>query len=140
MSGRLPHHWILRLWETTNPNQRLSDPPSLSRLRTSSERIASSWPHSRCLQIINIHRRTLKGVDKKPTPIEEAMRNITVTIPDDAYRRARIWAAEHDTSLSAVVKYLLETMPGIKRSNLAFPARNSNPVNTSAPSPTPPAQ
>ena len=67
------------------------------------------------------------------------MRNITVTIPDDVYRRARIWAAEHDTSLSAVVKYLLETLPGIKRSNLAFPARNSNPANTSAPSPTPPA-
>jgi len=67
------------------------------------------------------------------------MRNITVTIPDDAYLRARVWAAEHDTSLSAVVKYLLETLPGIKRSNLAFPARNSNPANTSAPSPTPPA-
>jgi plasmid stability protein len=66
------------------------------------------------------------------------MRNITVTIPDDAYRRARIWAAEHDTSVSAVVKFLLETLPGIKRSNLAFPARNSNPVNTSAPS-TPPS-
>jgi hypothetical protein len=67
------------------------------------------------------------------------MRNITVTIPDDAYRRARIWAAEHDTSLSAVVKYLLETMPGIKRSNLAFPARNSSPGNTLSPSTTPPA-
>ena len=37
------------------------------------------------------------------------MRNITVTIPDDVYRRARIWAAERDTSVSAVVKYLLET-------------------------------
>jgi predicted CopG family antitoxin len=69
-----------------------------------------------------------------------AMRNITVTIPDDVYRRARIWAAERDTSVSAVVKYLLETMPGIKRSNLAFPARNSNRVNTLAPSTTPPAQ
>jgi predicted CopG family antitoxin len=68
------------------------------------------------------------------------MRNITVTIPDDVYRRARVWAAERDTSVSAVVKYLLETMPGIKRSNLAFPARNSNPVNTSSPSHTPPTQ
>jgi predicted CopG family antitoxin len=66
------------------------------------------------------------------------MRNITVTIPDDVYRRARVWAAERDTSVSAVVKYLLETMPGIKRSNLSFPARNSNPVNTSTTSPTPP--
>jgi predicted CopG family antitoxin len=66
------------------------------------------------------------------------MRNITVSIPDDVYRRARVWATERDTSLSAVVKYLLETMPGIKRSDLAFPARNSNPVNTSAPFTTPP--
>jgi predicted CopG family antitoxin len=68
------------------------------------------------------------------------MRNITVTIPDDVYRRARIWAAERDTSVSAVVKYLLETMPGMKRPNLAFPTRNSNPANTSAKSPTSPAQ
>ena len=58
------------------------------------------------------------------------MRNIT--IPADSCRRARIWAAQRDTSVSAVVKYLLETLPGIKRSNLAFPAHNSNPVNTSA--------
>jgi len=68
------------------------------------------------------------------------MRNITVTVPDDVYRRARVWAAERDTSVSAVVKYLLETMPGMKRSNLAFPARNSNPVNTLFSSPTPPPQ
>jgi hypothetical protein len=73
-------------------------------------------------------------------PLEESMRNITVTIPDDVYLRARVWAAERDTSVSAVVKYLLETMPGMKRSNLAFPARNSNPVKTSASSPTPPTQ
>jgi hypothetical protein len=66
------------------------------------------------------------------------MRNITVTVPDDVYLRARVWAAERDTSVSAVVKYLLETMPGMKRSNLAFPARNSNRVNTSASSSTPP--
>ena len=60
------------------------------------------------------------------------MSNITVNIPDDVYRRARVWAAERDTSISAVVKYLLETLPGIKRSNLAFPARNSNPTHTSS--------
>jgi hypothetical protein len=61
------------------------------------------------------------------------MPNITVTIPADVYRSARIWAAERDTSVSAVVKYLLGTLPGIKRSNLAFPARNSNPISNSAP-------
>jgi hypothetical protein len=67
------------------------------------------------------------------------MRNITVAIPDDAYRRARVWAAQRDTSLSAVVKHLLETLPGNKRAVSAFPDHNSNPINTiptpDAPSP-----
>jgi hypothetical protein len=54
------------------------------------------------------------------------MRNITVCIPDDAYLRARIWAAERDTSVSAVVRYLLETLPGIKRSASAFPLAMPN--------------
>jgi hypothetical protein len=64
------------------------------------------------------------------------MRNITVTIPDDSYRKARVWAAERDTSVSAVVKHLLETLPGINRAAKAFPLRNSNPVNVNpAPSP-----
>jgi hypothetical protein len=68
------------------------------------------------------------------------MRNITVCIPDDAYLRARVWAAERDTSISAVVRYLLETLPGIKRSASAFPI--SNPVskpNAAAPAPAPSA-
>jgi hypothetical protein len=53
------------------------------------------------------------------------MRNITVTIPSDSYLRARVWAAEHGTSLSAVVRYLLETLPGTPRAASAFPARNA---------------
>jgi hypothetical protein len=57
------------------------------------------------------------------------MRNITVTIPDDAYRRARVWAAQRDTSLSAVVKHLLETLPGISRAASAFPLRNPDAAN-----------
>jgi hypothetical protein len=32
----------------------------------------------------------------------EAMRNITVTIPNDSNRRARVWAASRDTSAVAV--------------------------------------
>lgn len=35
------------------------------------------------------------------------MRNVTVSLPDDVYRRARIRAAEQDTSLSAMVKEFL---------------------------------
>lgn len=35
------------------------------------------------------------------------MKNLTVSLPDDVYRRARIRAAEADTSVSALVKRLL---------------------------------
>jgi hypothetical protein len=35
------------------------------------------------------------------------MKNITVSIDDETYRRARMKAAENDTSVSAVVKRLL---------------------------------
>lgn len=35
------------------------------------------------------------------------MRNITVSIDDDLYRRARIRAAELDTSVSAAVRHFL---------------------------------
>jgi hypothetical protein len=49
------------------------------------------------------------------------MRNITVTVSDRAYREARVWAAAHDTSLSRVVQYLIQTLPGIKRAADAFP-------------------
>jgi hypothetical protein len=36
------------------------------------------------------------------------MRNITVSVEDEVYKRARILAAERDTSLSALVKAYLE--------------------------------
>jgi plasmid stability protein len=36
------------------------------------------------------------------------MKNITVTVDDDIYRRARVRAAEMDTSVSAQVKQFLE--------------------------------
>jgi hypothetical protein len=49
------------------------------------------------------------------------MKNITVSIPDQVYRMARVWAARRDTSVSAVVKYLLETLPGIQRTVQTFP-------------------
>lgn len=48
------------------------------------------------------------------------MKNITVTIPDDVYRQARVWAAKRDTSVSAVVTYLLETLPGVPRAEQRF--------------------
>jgi hypothetical protein len=39
----------------------------------------------------------------------EAVKNITVSLPDDLYRRARIRAAEQDTSVSALVQKFLIT-------------------------------
>lgn len=38
------------------------------------------------------------------------MKNVTVSLPDDVYRAARIKAAERDTSLSALVKGFLEQL------------------------------
>jgi hypothetical protein len=49
------------------------------------------------------------------------MRNITVSVRDETYRTARVWAAQRDTSVSAVVQYLLETLPGIPKAARAFP-------------------
>lgn len=38
------------------------------------------------------------------------MKNITVSLPDDVYRRARIKAAERDTSVSALVREFLSAL------------------------------
>ena len=40
-------------------------------------------------------------------PYCENMKNITVSLDDDIYRRARMVAAERDTSISALVKQFL---------------------------------
>jgi hypothetical protein len=43
----------------------------------------------------------------------EFMRNITVSITDEVYRQARVWAAENNTSVSAAVEYMLENVRSI---------------------------
>lgn len=40
------------------------------------------------------------------------MKNITVSVDDETYRRARIIAAERDTSVSALVKRFLNELGG----------------------------
>jgi plasmid stability protein len=40
------------------------------------------------------------------------VKNVTVSLPDDVYRRARIKAAERDTSLSALVREFLISLGG----------------------------
>jgi uncharacterized protein YdaU (DUF1376 family) len=39
-----------------------------------------------------------------------SVRNITVTLDEDTYRRARMAAAERDTSVSALVKHFLQQL------------------------------
>lgn len=40
------------------------------------------------------------------------MKNITVSVPDDVYRSARVAAAQRDTSVSALVVAYLEQLSG----------------------------
>ena len=42
----------------------------------------------------------------------ETVKNITISIPDDVYRRARIRAAESDSSVSAMVRDFLLHLDG----------------------------
>ncbi|MGO8759275.1 MAG: hypothetical protein ACLQG3_14245 [Terracidiphilus sp.] len=48
------------------------------------------------------------------------MKNITVSVPDETYRQARIWAAERGTSVSKAVAYLLQILPSHPRINKQF--------------------
>jgi len=47
------------------------------------------------------------GLRRRSSNNSETVRNITVSVDDDTYRRARMKAAEQDTSLSALVKRFL---------------------------------
>jgi hypothetical protein len=42
----------------------------------------------------------------------DGVKNITVSVPDDVYRNARVAAAQRDTSVSALVVAFLEQMSG----------------------------
>jgi hypothetical protein len=42
----------------------------------------------------------------------ETVKNITVSVPDEVYRNARVAAAQHDTSVSALVVAYLEQLSG----------------------------
>jgi hypothetical protein len=42
------------------------------------------------------------------------VKNITVSVPDDVYRNARVAAAQRDTSVSALVVAYLERLSGWK--------------------------
>jgi hypothetical protein len=61
------------------------------------------------------------------------MRNITVSVSDETYIQARVWAAQRDTSVSAIVQYLLQTLPSVTRAVRAFPV--SKPKTSRTPPP-----
>ena len=42
------------------------------------------------------------------------MRNVTICIPEETHARARLWASEHDISLSFLVASILDTLPNIQ--------------------------
>ena len=48
-------------------------------------------------------------------------RNVSISLPEDTYRRARMWAAKRDTTVTAVVRYLIENLPGFPIARKGFP-------------------
>lgn len=56
------------------------------------------------------------------------MRNLTVTVDDEVYTQARVWAAQHNTTVSAVVQYMLSTLRTDWRTKAFLAARAANPA------------
>jgi plasmid stability protein len=65
------------------------------------------------------------------------MKNITVAIDDETYRRARIWAAERGTSISAMVRCILTTLPSRAPARRPLPRDSApqSPISEKIPSP-----
>ena len=55
--------------------------------------------------------RRWHAISQKPCYCE-TVKNITVSVPDDVYRNARVAAAQRDTSVSALVVNYLERLSG----------------------------
>jgi hypothetical protein len=62
------------------------------------------------------------------------MKNITVTVPDEIYLIARVWAARRGTSVSAVVRQFLETLDDLPEPECDLPEREID-TNDTAPPP-----
>jgi len=77
------------------------------------------------LQKITFHKRTiLTGTHPKRTAVAaladvelgkmtRITKNITIAVSHGTYRKARVWAAKHDTSVSEIVETLLDYLPGV---------------------------
>lgn len=87
-------------------------------------------PTAELLPIITGIWRTLSIEAAKTRPSEsETMRTITVAVSDEAYRQARIGAAGQETSVSAVVRHLFESLPSNTGADSAFSVHNSSVTN-----------
>jgi hypothetical protein len=49
------------------------------------------------------------------------MRNLTLAVRDSTYLNARVWAAERDSTITSVVRYMLENLPSNNSADRAFP-------------------
>lgn len=67
------------------------------------------------------------------------MKNVTVVIHERIYRQARVWAAQRDTSLSAVVASILETLLSNPTAARIFPLPQPAPAPKTALLPDEPA-
>ena len=63
---------------------------------------------------------TSSGKSSPPRKEPEIMPNITVAVSEQDYRAARVWAAARGTSVSAVVRRVLENLPSTQED---LPAR-----------------
>ena len=59
------------------------------------------------------------------------MKNITVTVHDEVYLEARVWAARNRTSVSALVRQFLETLGDLSSSNSYLLEDDLNPASES---------
>jgi hypothetical protein len=51
-------------------------------------------------------------------------KNVTVAIPATVHRKARVWAARHNTSLSAIVAYFLGNIDSFIEARAKHQAEN----------------
>ena len=68
-------------------------------------------------------------------------KTVTLTLDEDLCRRVRFWAAQRGTSLSAIVRTILETVPDMQRAQRHFPLGSGTVRKPATPLPvTPKAQ
>jgi len=66
-------------------------------------------------------------------------RNVTLAISPEAHLKARLWAAHHDVSLSALISTLLEGLssnPNAERAAARIHQQRANPAPTPTPTPS----